>query len=50
MPLYPSAHRYRETSFIEVEGWCRDCRKTRAVKVADLLEAVSSDRRSVVRA
>lgn len=39
-----------ETSVTEVEGWCRDCRKTRTVKVADLIEAVRGDRRAVVLA
>jgi hypothetical protein len=38
----------RETSLTEVEGWCRDCRKVRTVKVADLLAAAHAHGRVVV--
>lgn len=38
----------RETSLTEVEGWCRDCRKVRAAKVADLLDAARLIRRAIV--
>jgi hypothetical protein len=40
----------RETTDVEVEGWCRDCRKARRVKIADLLDAATMNHRGIVLA
>jgi hypothetical protein len=40
----------RETTDDEVRGWCRDCRTTRTVAVAELLDAARTPRRPVVLA